>query len=732
MNTYLDNLKNTLIKEFNGDVIPIPLVKNAKQPLYAHANITNDALWKKWDKQGYKEVMTQKADMGLVIRNHALIVVDFDDKNLSSVFEENIPDFQNTVKQSTKKGFHYFFKGTDKIKLSNQVRPFGETIDVDIITTWEKGTGGIITVYPSANKEWINDITTSEMKEMPDKFIEFYNDKALKKQPKKKDEQVKDCNNEDEYDFETLKKVVMGLSADRAVSFDCWHRVVWAVYNYCAKHQIADGKRDRLIHQFSQQDENKYNEDKVDDFIQNNSMFYENGYSMGTLRMYLKDDNPSLYQSIFAHETTAIYVQEEFEKTHFKVMRPLLYVEELSNGEFYFRDEAELKKAYRNKYVRIGDEDKPFINLWINDPKIRTYNSINFLPPPMVCPQDTYNMWRGFAIENVDVESSCNIEPVIKHIDILVNHDEKCRDYFLKWLADIIQNAGRLNGIAVVFKSDQGAGKNIFLEFFGNIIGQELYFETCDPIQELWSRFALGRKNRLLINIDEASGKDTFPNSEKMKNHITSPKFNYEDKGIRPITLDNFNRFIFTTNKQNPVKIEESDRRFVVFECSNEKTKDTQYFNELCAYFKEPANQKAFFEYLKHLDISNVDWINDRPITQLYKEIQDNNTPCHIKFFKYLVEHNDISAKLRFSGMGFYECCKDFLTKGGFNHNMSYTAFGRTMKQFIKADDNKGFIVKSMTKGCVVYKFGIEDLKEWLIENKFMNGCLIEDDEEDF
>lgn len=423
-------------------------------------------------------------------------------------------------------------------------------------------------------------------------------------------------------------------------------------------------------------------------------------------------------------------LKEEFEKTHFKVMRPLLYVEQLSDGDFYMRDPAELKNAYVNKTFKKDSEDVPFIDMWLRDPKIRTYDNIDFLPPPLVCPKETFNMWRGFAIELSDVASSCNIQPFIDHTDIMVKHDEKGREYVLDYFAQMLQQPGFLTGIALVFKSSQGAGKNIYLELFNQMLGKNMFYETANPVRDLMSRFSLGRLNRVLINVDETSGKDTYPYNEQLKNFITSPHYNYEKKGVSPVTLRNFNRFVFTTNNFCPVKIEEGDRRFVVFECSNEKKGDTAYFKDFAKYINDPANQKAVYEYLMKRDISNVDWINDRPITELYSDIQEANAPIHIKFFKWLYENNPLEAKLVYSGQSFFDGFNEFITKGNFkNSSMTITAWGRLVKNLVLTDTNaNGFVIKTMSKGCVVYKVHIVDLKRWLIDNKHIADCLIQDD----
>lgn len=431
-------------------------------------------------------------------------------------------------------------------------------------------------------------------------------------------------------------------------------------------------------------------------------------------------------------------VKNEFEKTHFKVMCPVMYVEQKKDGSFYLRDSKELNEAYRNKYcVLYGDKVK-FISNWLDDPQIRTYEKIDFIPPPLHCPKDTFNMWGGFAIERLNVESSGYIEPFLKHISVLTNHNEQGSKYFINWLADMFQRPGKLNGIAFAVKSEQGAGKNIFLEGVAQIMGNDLYFETAKPLEELWSRFALGRKNRLLINIDETKGKDTYPMADVIKNMITSKHFNYEDKGKRPITLTNINRVIFTTNNASAIKVEQKDRRFVVFESSDELLGNKAYFDGLGAYFEDPSNQKAIFDYLMSIDVSKVDWIGDRPITQLYKDIQSLNVSNDIKYLKHMCENNRDIAVFSFKPTDFFEHFKEIMGKCGYATDRSNDGnFYMVFKKYVKEGKSGAFEgIQCIRKlrgdsGCV-YRFIIEDVKRVLISMKHLqdDSCMIKDYED--
>lgn len=783
-NKYQACLKLASFIEENYPSICLIPTNEHKRPTFAFKGKSCEELWNEWygDYGWFQYVCNHEgAGVSLLLRDD-LIVIDCDDKEEAEKIEQCIPEFTKTPKQITKKGCHYFFKRgkiCDENDIYCSIRPF-ENLSIDIITKRQEGKeAGMIAVYPSPNKEWQRSIFDTEILELPQLFVDFY--KAKCKYPnggsRKRDEPMEDNDADDtdvetknKIDFETLKLIVSNLSDKTADEYKSWTWALWAIYNLSRWNGYIRKGRD-LIHEFSAKS-SKYNEDIVERYI-DNADNRDDGVGLGTLMGYLKIDNEVMFHNIqaklnpvkkvelngysFIEEPpfdmfdgkTRDYdtVKQVFEMRHFKVMRPLLYVEILDDGQCFFRDPKTVKDTFCNLYCNVlkvkGDkqkiEEKAFIDVWIKDAKIRTFETIDFLPPPLKCPHNTFNMWRGFDVERLDVISSGNIAPFLKHVSIWTNHDEQGSEYFLKWLADMFQNPGKLNGIAIVAKSEQGAGKNIFLEGLAKMMGYDLFYETAEPNKDLWSRFALGRKNRLLINIDETKGRDTYPMADVLKNMITSKFYNYEEKGKKPITLTNINRIIFTTNNTCSIRVEQKDRRYVVFECSQEMLGNKAYFDNLGSYFENPANQKAVYDYLMSIDVSNVDWIGERPLTGLYKDIQNLNAPNHIKFFIHMCENNSRDTVFPFEGvMNFFEYYKDILTKCGYStEGFKKDKFVMDMRSYIKEGSKGDFegkqcIRKVRGNSRDVYKFVVEDVRKVLVKDGYIkeNDYMFKDDEE--
>lgn len=156
-------------------------------------------------------------------------------------------------------------------------------------------------------------------------------------------------------------------------------------------------------------------------------------------------------------------VKNVFERNHFKVKMPLSFVRVTDNGQQIIYNCGEIRELYRCLYCDIVGHingtnryrKKRFIDHWLDDVSKRNYKTLNFYPPPLQCPVDEYNMWNGFTIDKIECESSMNVHPFLDHINILVNHDSKDVEIFIKWAAQIIQEPGILTGKAVILSSQE-------------------------------------------------------------------------------------------------------------------------------------------------------------------------------------------------------------------------------------------------------------------------------------
>ena len=285
-----------------------------------------------------------------------------------------------------------------------------------------------------------------------------------------------------------------------------------------------------------------------------------------------------------------------------------------------------------------------FITQWLkNQP--REYNEVDFLPPPMNTPKHIYNTFKGYRASNLPPnETEQDINIFLNHIKVLAGNDDKSYNYFIHCLAQIVQQPGFKPGVSIVLRSDEGVGKNIFLENFAEkILGEKYVLQTAD-INDVVGRFTL-INNKMMVIVDEVNAKDSFASCDLLKNVITAEKIRWERKEIDAINLNNCARYFYLSNNDIVVKISPTDRRFVVFQCANDFVKNQDYFTKLSSAFNDDNMVKAFYDYLMNIDLSMFNK-DDRPITDAYKEIQQSSLPPFILFVNNLVEDYEYKNEL--------------------------------------------------------------------------------------
>jgi len=337
-----------------------------------------------------------------------------------------------------------------------------------------------------------------------------------------------------------------------------------------------------------------------------------------------------------------------FEQYHAKIIQPPAFLR-LSNKKAHLMTPKDIGIQYENVSVIKPSDNGPksvaYTNEWRLREDIRTFENVDFLPPPLVCEESTFNMYFGLRAESLPpVADNIDISLFHSHLHILCGEEERATEYVLNYLAHLVQFPGTLPRVALVFISNQGVGKNIFFENFAkSVLGTDLYLQT-DNMDKLIGKFNMNH-NKLLLIMDEVQGRDSFTNSEAIKNMITAEDLQWERKGCDPVTIRNCGRAILFSQSLTPVKIEGSDRRFMLMECSDKVRNNTEYFKKLNSFLKDDTKARAIYDMLMKRDLSSWDSTNDRVITKAYKDIQSMTIPPMALFLETkLLEYENFAS----------------------------------------------------------------------------------------
>jgi hypothetical protein len=419
-------------------------------------------------------------------------------------------------------------------------------------------------------------------------------------------------------------------------------------------------------------------------------------------------------------EQNYVAMKRKFEKNVCFIERGAQYVVESEDGRMDILNTQKLKDRFIH-YSFPDEKNKPksFIQSWIKDRTKRSYLKLDFLPEG--CPDNVYNLWKGYEVESIADAGGDNVEPFLTLVNQLTRDDP---DYFMKWLAQLFQKPGAKPITSPVFSGPQGTGKNTLFDLIGKLMGNELYYETADADNNLFGRFSTALEKKKLLFIDEMEGSSAFKNSSKLKAMITNTRHNIERKNMDIYECENLAGIVFASNNSTPVKIETTDRRF--FSYHTKKDLDQAFFDRWYEWIKVASNRRAVYDYLMNIDISNVNWIGDRPVNRAYYEMKFHALPSTIKWLEHTITEEFpkawVGKPVKMNDL--YNKYREY----GHTTEKSVVQLGKEFKRLIEKEDLVGFDKGPMSKGRATYMIDRKAVFTWLKEKQFTLADKLEDE----
>lgn len=139
-----------------------------------------------------------------------------------------------------------------------------------------------------------------------------------------------------------------------------------------------------------------------------------------------------------------------------------------------------------------------------------------------------------------------------------------------------------------------------------------IYHINCPDL--LTQKFNAHFEKAIFAHVEEAYWAGSKQDKGALQALITSETTTLERKGIDPITIESFVRLFLTTNEDWVVPASTDERRYAVFNVSNRRIGDRQYFDALYSKMKN-GEAPAFLDYLLNYDISDFE-VRDVPQTE--------------------------------------------------------------------------------------------------------------------
>jgi hypothetical protein len=157
--------------------------------------------------------------------------------------------------------------------------------------------------------------------------------------------------------------------------------------------------------------------------------------------------------------------------------------------------------------------------------------------------------------------------------------------------------------------------------------------------------------------------------------------------------------------------VEQGDRRTFAVEC-RQPIPSKKYFDTLSAILDKPSVLKRFFDYLMEKDVSQVDWIKDRPHTEFLTDLKLVSRDLELSFVVEMLQKNSDVAVVTKSAKDLHcEFVGTFCRDMGTEYKTNGQKFGIKIKNYKIA----GFSTKKNNKGTV-YIFDTKAGLEWCVE----------------
>jgi len=439
-----------------------------------------------------------------------------------------------------------------------------------------------------------------------------------------------------------------------------------------------------------------------------------------------KEHNMALFDYSNSKKLTKSFesIVNEFEKTHLKIVNKSLFIKH-ENNSIVFLTLSQLKISYahlsydeplyNSKNICVGVKSQPFINKWIGHThNIRRKDDVGIYPNIAECPDNIFNLWTPFAMELYTEPyeyKQKELDVILNHILILCGNDIVVFDYFIKWIAQMIQFP-HIKTIMPTFISKEGAGKGTMFKLFEKMLGQEKVFETTDPSRDVWGDFNGMMASCFLVNLNELSKKDTIEADGKIKGLITDNTLSINQKGLPQYKIKSYHRFITTTNNEDPIKTTHGDRRNLIIRSSDEKKGDFAYFSKLHSYFEDINVIRTCYDYFKC--VKGVDKFGEIPIPKTehqlnMKELSTSPVEQWLKSFTAENIEND-KASIELYGSEIYELFTSWCSKNGVKYEINCLKLGVVLTNMKITGIYKG----KKTNAGRMKLFNIVELKQTL------------------
>lgn len=299
-------------------------------------------------------------------------------------------------------------------------------------------------------------------------------------------------------------------------------------------------------------------------------------------------------------------MKAEFERDHFYFVPTNQYAE-LEEGVVNFYDCDHAREYFKQKWrFKVSDKFNDFVEFFLlyrNDETRRTIREIDYQAHPDDPSIFTPPLDFKYKITTASPSEEC-VELFKTLLRLNTSNNPVLYDYLLKYNAHMLQHPFDLAGVAIVITGAKGTGKDTLYDFLIEYVVGTKFAINYEKNAQFFEKHDVGRENKFLVKLEEADRSFCVKDASALKSMITARRATFNPKGKKPYTTNNYARFIFTTNKPNPMEMNDGERRFVITACSAERKGDYAFWNEVRSKLFTEEGGKAVADFLLNVDLT--------------------------------------------------------------------------------------------------------------------------------
>ena len=268
------------------------------------------------------------------------------------------------------------------------------------------------------------------------------------------------------------------------------------------------------------------------------------------------------------------------------------------------------------------------------------------------------NRWKARDFQPVEGD----VTPFLEHLEYLYDGDGATVQFVLDWMACLVQKPEQKQSSAILLTSEaEGIGKGLKGKMLSVLVGEgNTRYLSSDALSSDFNDW-LATTSLVIVEEFEDNGRRNIV--ARIKNYITDEIVDINPKHAARYRARNQVNFLFFANAAAPVKLAETDRRFLVHR-SQAQPKPDAYYRELMAWFMGEGRCHVL-HFLLNRDLSHYNPRGRAPRTRSHQELvvqardpqidylhrafeaQEPPFACDLVVVKHVVDHVNSVGRVR-------------------------------------------------------------------------------------